>query len=110
MTSLITGFVLGMARLVLELNKASLDGFLFAYANINFLHFAIILFVVCSVVLVVASLLSAPPPAEKVAGLTFAKAPAGAVTHAAPSPRRRADLVLTGLLILCVAAVWIYFS
>ncbi len=72
MASLLTGFVLGMARLVMELNKGRLGGWLFYYADINFLHFAAILFVICSLVLIGVSLLTAPPAAAQVAGLTFA--------------------------------------
>ncbi len=112
MASLLTGFVLGVARLVAELNKQDLSGVLRAYADINFLHFAIILFVICSVVLVVASLLRPPPPPEKVTGLTFAKAPPGAVTRVAAGTAAeiRVDIVLSVLLIVGVAAVWLYFS
>jgi SSS family solute:Na+ symporter len=111
MASLIAGFVLGMGRLVAELNKQSLTGALRTYADINFLHFAVLLFAICSFVLIVASLLSPPPPADKVAGLTLAKAPPGAVTGAAGEPKgRSADIVLSVLLILGVAAIWLYFS
>jgi SSS family solute:Na+ symporter len=103
--ALITGFVLGMGRLVAELGKSRLDGILFTYADINFLHFAIVLFVICSAVLIVVSLLTPPPPEEKVAGLTF-----GVRAGAEPSRWRRTDLILSGLVILGVAALWIYFS
>src|SRR6202008_5199844 len=72
MASLATGFVLGLARLVLELNRASLgDGLLGWYSDVNFLHFAILLFVVCCVVLVGVSLATPPPTAEQTAGLTL---------------------------------------
>jgi SSS family solute:Na+ symporter len=107
MAALLAGFVLGMGRLVAELNKSSLDGMLLGYASMNFLHFAIFLFVVCSVILVVVSLATPPPPPEKVAGLTFAtKAP-----EAATSDRRwrRRDKILSVLLVLCVLAVWLSF-
>jgi len=40
--------------------------------NMNFLHYAIFMFVVCSIVLVAGSLLSPAPQREKLAGLTFA--------------------------------------
>ncbi len=111
MASLITGFVLGMGRLVAELNKQSLTGALRTFADINFLHFAVLLFVVCSVVLIVASLLSPPPPAEKIAGLTFAKAPPGAVTGKASDAKGRGlDILLSALIVLGVAAIWLYFS
>ncbi|HJU74720.1 MAG TPA: sodium:solute symporter [Gemmatimonadaceae bacterium] len=111
MAALITGFVLGMGRLIAELGKQGLSGALRTYADINFLHFAVLLFIVCSFVLVVVSLMTPPPPAEKVEGLTFARAPAGAITEpsGAPTTKRR-DMLLSFGLILCVLAVWLYFS
>ncbi len=106
--SLGTGFVLGMGRLIAELNKGRLDGLLFTYADINFLHFAVLLFGVCTVVLVGVSLLTPPPDDDRVEGLTFATLDAR-VRPGAERGRRR-DLVLTLGLVLCVAALWIYFS
>lgn len=107
--ALITGFVLGMGRLVVEISQPLQKGFLVVYADINFLHFAIILFVICSAVLVVVSLLTPPPEEEKVAGLTFAtQEPATA--QESDSRWRRTDLKLSLLLLVCVGLVWIYFS
>ena len=108
MASLITGFVLGMGRLVAELNKNSLEGILRSYADINFLHFAVILFVVCSAVLIIVSLFTPAPAAEKVKGLTFAKAPPDAVAN--PTRNRGLDIALSLLLMVLVAVIWIYFS
>ena len=107
--ALITGFVLGMGRLVVEISQPLQKGVLEVYADINFLHFAIILFVICSAVLVVVSLLTPPPEEEKVAGLTFAtQEPATA--QESDSRWRRTDLKLSLLLLVCVGLVWIYFS
>lgn len=106
--SLIAGAVLGFARLVAELNKAGLDGWLRTYADINFLHFAAMLFVVCAVVLVVVSLLTAPPPRERVEGLTVGGRVIASAGAGAPG-WRRADALLTAGLILAVGAVWLYF-
>jgi SSS family solute:Na+ symporter len=107
MAALLTGFVLGMARLALELNRANLDGMLLGYASMNFLHFAIFLFVVGAVILVVVSLATPPPAPEKVAGLTFATKTAASSTS---EPRWRArDKMLSMILVVCVLAVWIYF-
>lgn len=109
LAALLTGFVLGMARLVMELNKASLSGWMFGYADVNFLHFAALLFVVCSVVLVAVSLATAPPPRDQIEGLTFgttAPVPEEEVTARAA----RRDRMLSVLLVLAVLAVWIYFS
>ncbi|MEM9595856.1 MAG: sodium:solute symporter [Acidobacteriota bacterium] len=107
--SLATGFVLGMGRLALEIFKDSQSGFLYWYADINFLHFAVLLFVVCTVVLVAVSLATPAAGDDQLAGLTFATATGG---EAAPSDPlwRRTDFRLSAALILCVAAVWIYFS
>ena len=107
--ALITGFVFGMGRLVVEISQPLQKGVLEVYADINFLHFAIILFVICSAVLVVVSLLTPPPEEEKVAGLTFAtQEPATA--QESDSRWRRTDLKLSLLLLVCVGLVWIYFS
>ncbi|MDX1429054.1 MAG: sodium:solute symporter, partial [Rhodothermales bacterium] len=112
-SSLATGFVLGLLRLLLELNKGSLDGLMYWYADINFLHFAIFLFVVCAIVLVLASLTSPAEPDEKLAGLTYATPvpPEGAVVVPdSDSAWRRKDLILSIILIACVIAVWLYFN
>jgi SSS family solute:Na+ symporter len=113
LASLLTGFVLGMARLVLELMKGSQSGFLYWYADINFLHFAILLFAVCTAVLVIVSLLTPPETEEKLAGLTFATAKVprvggGPELEADPAWRRR-DLWLSVALVICVCLVWLYF-
>jgi SSS family solute:Na+ symporter len=107
MAALITGFILGTARLIAELNRANLDGMMLGYATMNFLHFAIFLFVVCSVVLVVVSLATPPPPREQVAGLTFATK--AAVSTTSDARWRARDKLLSALLIVCVLVVWIWF-
>jgi SSS family solute:Na+ symporter len=115
--SLATGFVLGMGRLVLELTKGSQSGFLFWYADVNFLHFAVLLFAVSTAVLVVVSLATPPERDDKLAGLTFATAAAPAAGDASVAARlasaaawRRKDLWLSVLLAACVGLVWLYFT
>jgi SSS family solute:Na+ symporter len=49
--SLLCGAFIGLFRLVLEINKSSLSGIWLGFADINFLHFAFGLFVMCTVVL-----------------------------------------------------------
>jgi SSS family solute:Na+ symporter len=109
MAALIIGFLLGVLRLVSELNKDSLSGWLLSYASINFLHFAIVLFVICTAILILVSLVTAPPPPEKVDGITF-----DTTRRETLGPRgsgwRRVDVVLSVLLAACVGAVWLYFS
>jgi solute:Na+ symporter, SSS family len=111
LSALLGGFVIGMSRLVLELNKTALnpDGWVFAFADINFLHFAAFLFLACSAILVVVSLFTRPQPREQVEALTFRPMPSWpeAKTRAA---EWRTELVLSGLLVAAVAVIWIYFS
>jgi SSS family solute:Na+ symporter len=110
MTALITGFVLGMGRLVAELNKANLDGWLYGYADVNFLHFAAILFVICSAVLVLASFTAPAPDRARIEGLTFQTTAPLPPAVGVPAAARRWDLILTALLLASVGAIWIIFQ
>jgi SSS family solute:Na+ symporter len=104
MVAFITGFVLGGARLVGELNKASLSGIWYYLADINFLHFAFFLFVICSVVLVLASFTAPAPSSEQLKHVIF--------TRAQGDKRpwyKNSDILLSGLLVLTVFAIWLYF-
>ena len=108
-TTLFAGFILGMLRLILELSKSHLSGVLFAFANVNFLYFAIFLFVFCIFVLIVVSLLSPKPASEQIAGLTYA------TTMKEDKLKSRAswnslDLILSGIVVLAIVVILIYFS
>jgi len=118
--SLATGFVIGIGRLVAELNKSALEsGPLLFFAEINFLHFAVVLFVICAAVLIIVSLLTPPPDPDQIAGLTLQSAdqrpPAGeaevrALPDLASDPSwRRTDRLLSALAIIGVGAIWYYF-
>jgi SSS family solute:Na+ symporter len=108
--SLLTGFVLGMGRLALELNKDSLSGPALQLASINFLHYACLLFIVCSAVLVLVSLATPAPSAAQVHGLTHATVK-GVPTLGRPvsASWRAKDLGLSMVLFGIVAFLWIYF-
>lgn len=68
MATLVAGLAVAAVRLVLELNRGSLDGgFLHAFATMNFLTFAAWFFLFSVSVCVIASLLTpAPSAAQKV--------------------------------------------
>src|SRR5207247_1168223 len=75
MASLLTGFVLGSLRFVFEvIDKTGpfTSPVLRWFVGMNFLHYAILMFVLCAAMLVVVSLATPAPPRRKLAGLTFA--------------------------------------
>jgi SSS family solute:Na+ symporter len=115
MTSLTTGFVLGALRLVLELanglSKTGLtDGTVWAWiAEINFLHFAVLLFVVCTVVLVTVSALTPAPTAAQLAGVTWGGGPPAPLVEGEARDRRR-DIALSLTLAALVGVLWIVFA
>jgi SSS family solute:Na+ symporter len=106
LAALFTGLVLGLGRLVVEVGEVAMPGGLEWFASMNFLHFAIVLFVVCSATLVLVSVWTRPPDAARVAPLT--------VQHgrgsAAADPSRAADVALSAALVALVVAAWLYFS
>jgi SSS family solute:Na+ symporter len=123
-SSLLTGFVLGASRFVLELTDRAAGGH---YASpvvrwiidMNFLHYAILMFVVCSVVLVVVSLITPAPDRKKLAGLTFATVGDKMETTVVDTRQRkpahetaaehRINVIFSVLLLATVIGLWIYF-
>ncbi|MEO7822821.1 MAG: hypothetical protein ABIS15_04370, partial [Gemmatimonadaceae bacterium] len=110
LAALWTGFVLGFTRLILELSKGSLpaDSVLAWYAGINFLHFAALLFVLCSGVLIAVSYLTVPPEPARVAELTLQTATKVLDTDDTPA-ERRLTIWLSVLLAATIGALWIVF-
>jgi SSS family solute:Na+ symporter len=119
--SLLVGFVLGTVRFVLEvLDKTEhyTSGAIRWLVDMNFLHYAILMFVVCSVALVAVSLATPPPDRRKLAGLTFAtvddKLDAASLA-AAPALARetaaehRVNVLFSAALLATVIGLWIYF-
>lgn len=103
------GFLLGALRIILELYKDSLSGFLYDFANLNFLYFCIVLFVFCILLLVGVSLLTQKPSLEKLKGLTYATTVASD-RAASRASWNRTDVVVSLALFLFIIAVFIYFS
>jgi SSS family solute:Na+ symporter len=104
LAALLTGLVLGSARLVLELGDIRLLGLGGELVAMNFLHFAILLFLLCATVLVVVSLATRPPDAARVAPLTIGGG------RAFDSATQAADIALSAALVGLVVAAWVYFS
>jgi solute:Na+ symporter, SSS family len=109
MTVLVGGAIIGALRIFLELNKSSLSGFLYEFANLNFLYFCIVLFVFSILVLVGVSLLTEKPSEEQIKGLTFATTVAEdrAVSRASYN---KTDIVLSLIVVVLIVLIFMYFS
>jgi SSS family solute:Na+ symporter len=110
LAALWVGFVLGMTRLVLELAKGSLESGTFVawIAGMNFLHFAALLFLLCSVILVVVSLATPAPARERVADLTLQTASKVSDSQDLPG-ERRVTVVMSVVLAATIGVLWFIF-
>ena len=124
LSSLLTGFVMGTVRFVLEISDRAAGGRYTSPAirwvvDMNFLHYAIFMFVVCSLVLIVVSLMTPAPERRKLAGLTFATVDEKIDTVAVPTldvkPAKETalehtiNIFFTAALVATVVGLWIYF-
>ncbi len=108
--SLWAGFALGLMRLVTEfMSKEGVisvgdDSLLGIMLGINFLHYAIFLFVFCAGVMMVVSRMSTPQSEASLQMVTFQKSDT-TVKFVFTS-----DVILTIILMVAVFAMWILFS
>lgn len=114
LASLLTGFVMGATRFILEVvyAKQPLSGFLQFYVGMNFLHFAIMMFAVCVAVLVGVSLATPAPAPDKVADLTFQTATPSLAGEfeASTASQRKLPMIFAAVLVVTVISLWIYFA
>ena len=108
-TAMVSGFILGIIKLTLELFKTDLSGFLYDFATLNFLYFCIYLFLFSVAVMVIVSLLTPKPNPEQIRGLTFA------TTVAEDKAASRAswnkwDVINTIVVVAIIICIFTYFS
>ena len=101
-TALLVGAFLGVARLVLELNKSELSGGLLWFADMNFLHFALFLFAICAATLLGVSYMYPAPLPPSAENLIYRK---GVLAEGAS----KSLVLLSGLLVLIVLILWYVF-
>jgi SSS family solute:Na+ symporter len=109
LAAMVSGFVVGILRIILELFRHSLTGFLHTFATINFLYFCIILFVFSIVVMVVVSLLTERPSEAQLSGLTYRTTVAADRAQSRASWNTR-DLVLSLAILVVTVVIFAYFS
>jgi SSS family solute:Na+ symporter len=109
MATLIGGFILGMSRLVAELNKEYLEGWLFYWADLNFLHFCILLFAICLSIGFTVSLATRPQSIISLQGLTF-----GTLTAEQKNKTKNSynswDIVASLGIVLIIIFILTYFT
>jgi SSS family solute:Na+ symporter len=108
-TALICGFIAGMTKLTFETLFKGSGGALGAIANFNFLYFAPLLFTFCVLLLVIVSLLSEVPAAEKIKGLCFSSL-TDEDRKASRASWNHWDVINTIIILCIIAAAMIYFS
>jgi len=119
-TSLLVGFVLGAVRFIMEvLDKTAhyTSRPIRWLVDMNFLHYAIFMFVVCTAVLIAVSMVFPAPDRKKLAGLTFATVDEkmatvdGNVPHLARETpfERQMNIAFNAVLIATVLVLWIHF-
>ena len=119
-SSLLSGFVLGATRFIYEVLDKShhfQSPIIRWLVDINFLHYAIVMFVVCTAVLIGVSYMYPAPARKRLAGLTFAtvdeklESVDANVSHLTrETPRERTlNLIFTAILLVTVLSLWIHF-
>ena len=110
-TALVGGFIAGMFRLLMEVFKSDLNpqGLLYQFADVNFLYFAVYLFVFSIMLLVGVSYATPSPNYDKISGLAF-----GTLTSSDKEKSRRSwnnrDLILSIIILVIIAVIMFYFS
>ncbi|MGB0372229.1 MAG: sodium:solute symporter [Opitutales bacterium] len=109
---MVIGFVLGMAKLVIEAvasSKGITDGVIGNIAAFNFLYYSGVLLLASTCIIVVLSLLTAKPEEKNIDGLTY-----GSLTaedkRAIRESWNKWDVIATGVVLGLVALVYLYFS
>jgi SSS family solute:Na+ symporter len=115
LSAMIVGFILGLSRLIIDTPVKLMHDFSYAKGSffwivnhIYFQYFSIIIFVVCVVVMVVVSHLTAAPKYDHIGGLTY-----GTVSMEDKKKSRsswsRIDVIASVLLVVIIVAIYLYF-
>jgi SSS family solute:Na+ symporter len=101
--TLLFGASIGSLRLLLELIKTKLNGgILYQFASINFLHFAVLLFILSVFLLILLSRKEHMRPLEDIQHITYQK---GSNNESASTENK----ILSLIVCICVVALWLIF-
>ncbi len=116
MAALITGFILGLFRLIIDTPVKLIEGFKYSQGsflwivnNIFFQYYSLIIFVVCIIVMIGVSYMTEEPSYEKIEGLTFSTTTA-IQKEETRSSWSTGDVIASVILVLSILAIYLYFS
>jgi SSS family solute:Na+ symporter len=112
LTALITGFTLGMTRLIFNIfgdRITNTDAFYYKiFIGTNWLHYEIVNFLICIAILVFVSLFTRREDEAKIAGLTYASSTAEQRAETRASFNKW-DVIHTVIILSVIVAFYIYF-
>ena len=109
---LLIGFILGMAKLTIEAYVSNVgleNGLLVQIAGFNFLYYSGVLLLISVIIIVVASMLTAAPDAQKISGLTYSTL-TREHREADKASVGLPDILGTVIVLGLVLAIYLYFS
>ena len=107
--TLFFGLLVGTLRIIAEISNSGEPGLWTSFAEINFAHMAIYMFIACVIVCSVVSLLTPAPNEEQIKGLTF-----GTLTKEQKEANQNSysmlDIAASILLVIIVVGILSYFT
>ncbi len=115
LATLIIGFALGLVRLAIDTPVKLMNGFtyesgsfLWVVNNIFFQYYSLIIFIVCIIVMIGVSYMTAVPSYEKINGLTFGTTSATDRKNTRDS-WSKGDVITSVIVIILIVAAYLYF-
>jgi len=112
-STLVTGFSLGMIRIVFELlaknGSIGSDNIFYNFGSMNFLHFGVISFIICLGTAIIVSLLGPKPELTHVQGLTLQTMTPEQKAHNKNS-YNYVDILASLFVLALVISIMIYFN
>jgi len=107
---LVSGFSLGMVRLVLDVFDEWLarDGWLYKIVEVNWLHYSVFLFVFTVAVILVVSRFTKPPEEKRIEGLTFQSSTREQIAETRASWNYW-DVIHSAVILAVIVAFYAYF-
>jgi SSS family solute:Na+ symporter len=107
--SLLIGGLIGALRLILEIVQekivelgSSLPDFVVYFTEINFLHFAVLLFAICVAILILFSKIKDEKPLEEIKDITYERG-------VSVTEKSTINIWLSVIVVICVIALWVIF-